>query len=254
MVSKLPKASQVRDQDSLGAVTDSAQIASSISQCEELLNWCWINYGCSAAIGTSLQGSGLVLLHLALTNGLKFPVFTIDTDLLFEESVEFKKQVETFFNIKIEVLQPTLSLAEQMEQFGENLWEKNPDLCCRLRKIRPLHEKLSSSKAWITGIRRDQTAARKSVEVIEILRIGQSQMSKTIIKLNPLANWSNAQVDDYLLKNSIPINPLHKKGYPSIGCYPCTRPVGVNSESREGRWQGFVKTECGIHTTKLNRE
>lgn len=254
MSKELSKVNQIRDLHSLGAVTDSAQTASSISQCEELLNWCWINFGCSATIGTSLQGSGLVLLHLALMNGLKFPVFTIDTDLLFEESVEFKKQVEAFFNIKIEVVKTALTLAKQNEQFGAELWKQNPDLCCRLRKVQPLHEKLHFSKAWITGIRRDQTAARQSVEVMEILRIGQSHKQKTIVKLNPLASWSKAQVEAYLAKNSIPINPLHSEGYPSIGCYPCTRPVGANSESRDGRWQGFDKTECGIHATELREE
>ncbi len=214
---------------------------------EKVLEWCYQTYGLRSAIGTSLQGSGLAIIHMALSRGLYFPVFIIDTGLLFEETLHFKKQIEKFFGIVIEVLRPRLSVNDQAFRYGEKLWTKNPDLCCNLRKVAPLYEKLGTLDAWITGVRRDQTPERQTSNIIEKIVLNKNGSSDQVVKINPLLEWTADEVETYLRANNIPTNPLCEKGYASIGCYPCTKPIADGANLRDGRWAGFSKKECGIH-------
>lgn len=214
---------------------------------EEILGWVWDEFGFQSAIGTSFQGAVLVAMHIAYKNGFRFPVFTIDTGLLFEETITLKKQLEDFFGITIEVLRPAQSVKEQAEVYGDELWKKDPDLCCTLRKVLPLQEKLSTLDCWITGLRRQQGATRATIGIVEIYTFDEHN-NRDIVKVNPLASWSRESVWNYIKQHKIPYNPLHDKGYTSIGCYPCTMPDGSTDNERAGRWVGFNKTECGIHT------
>lgn len=214
---------------------------------EEILRWCWERFGRDAAFGTSFQGAGLVALHTAVTNGFSFPVFTIDTGLLFPETLALKEKLEARYGIQIESLHPEQTVEQQAAENGPELWKRHPDLCCTLRKVLPLQKKLSTLKVWITGVRRQQAETRSKTGIVEIYKFDVLR-DQHIIKLNPLANWTREKVHAFLREHDIPTNPLLEQGYRSIGCQPCTRPVGEGQDERAGRWTGFDKSECGIHT------
>lgn len=215
----------------------------------EILRWAWDRFGERAAIGTSFQGAGLVMLDHAVRARLPLPVFTLDTQLLFPETYELKRRLEAFFGIEIESIFPELTPEEQAADpsLGPELWKRNPDTCCTARKVIPLQKKLQQLSVWITGLRRQQSETRQKTRILElyhfdVLRDGY------ILKLNPMATWSREAVWDYIKANGIPYNPLHDQGYRSIGCWTCTRLAGEGEDERAGRWTGFDKSECGIHT------
>jgi phosphoadenosine phosphosulfate reductase len=214
---------------------------------EEILAWAWKRLGTRAAIGTSFQGAGLVMIDLALKHGLPFPVFSLNTGLLFPETLELKTRLENFFGIQIEFLEPDLTVEEQEHINGPELWKTNPDLCCTIRKVMPLRDKLCDLDCWITGLRRQQAETRAGVDIIELYQFDETS-GRDIVKLNPMAVWTRDAVWKYLRANKIPYNPLHDRGYHSIGCLTCTRPSGNGDNERAGRWTGFNKVECGIHT------
>ena len=214
---------------------------------EEVLEWVWERFGSRAAIGTSFQGAGLVMIHLAHAHHLPFPVFTLDTGLLFPETVELKKRLEAFFGLNIESLEPDLTVAEQADIHGSELWKRTPDLCCTVRKVLPLRDKLAGLDCWITGLRRQQSEARAGVGIIEVYVFDETS-GREIVKANPMANWSRDRVWKHIQDHKIPYNPLHDRGYRSIGCQPCTRMTANGEDERAGRWTGFNKVECGIHT------
>jgi len=213
----------------------------------EILGWAWERFGQRAAIGTSFQGAGLVMMHLAKLAGLPLPVFTLDTGLLFPETNTLKKRLEEFFGYPIEALEPDLTVDEQADINGPELWKSNPDLCCTIRKVLPLRDKLSDLNCWITGLRREQSETRSRIGILEVYAFDEAS-GRDIVKLNPMANWSKEAVWNYLKEHKIPYNPLHDQGYRSIGCQPCTRRIGDGENERAGRWTGFNKVECGIHT------
>jgi phosphoadenosine phosphosulfate reductase len=213
----------------------------------EILRWAWERFGARAAIGTSFQGACLVMMHLAKTNGLEFPVFTLDTGLLFPETLTLKKRLEDFFGYRIQALEPDLTVAQQEAAQGPELWKSDPNLCCTLRKVLPLRDRLADLDCWITGLRREQSDTRVDVGIVELF-IADENSGRDIVKLNPMAGWTRQAVWDYLKKQGIPYNPLHDQGYRSIGCQPCTRKTGEGEDERAGRWTGFQKKECGIHT------
>ncbi len=214
---------------------------------EEILGWCWETYGTRAAIGTSFQGAGLVVTDTAYRHGFNFPSFTLDTGLLFPETLALKSKIEQRLGIEIESLVPEQTVEEQAAEHGPELWNSNPDLCCALRKVLPLQKKLAELDVWITGLRRQQSEARETIQVVELYHFDVLR-DRYILKLNPLANWSRDKVQAYLDEHDLPRNELASRGYRSIGCMPCTRPVSEGQNERAGRWTGFNKSECGIHT------
>ena len=216
------------------------------SSVEDILAWAWNLFGSDAAIGTSFQGAGLVMIHLGRVNGFNFPVFTLDTGLLFPETMALKNALEEFFSMSIESVHPDLTVKEQADAYGAQLWSHDPDLCCTLRKVLPLRDKLSELNCWITGLRRQQSHTRAGTAILEVYTRGDGSPEE-IYKLNPMANWTHEAVWSYLRQHKIPYNPLHDRGYCSIGCEPCTRMTDAEG-GRAGRWTGFNKVECGIHT------
>jgi len=214
---------------------------------EAILDWAWGQFGRRAAIGTSFQGAGLVMTHIARSRGLDFPVFTVDTGLLFPETLALKKRLEEFFGLEIEALTPELTVEQQAERHGAELWKSQPDDCCWMRKVVPLQKKLETLDVWITGLRREQSDTRSDIEIVELYEF-DPVLNRDIVKLNPMARWKREEIWNYLGRHGIPYNPLHDRGYHSIGCWPCTRAVGEGEDERAGRWTGFRKTECGIHT------
>lgn len=214
---------------------------------EEILSWAWKTFGVRAGIGTSFQGAGLVMIDLARKANLGFPVFTLDTGLLFAETVALKRRVEAFFGISIEALQPDLTVEQQTAAQGPELWKRDPDLCCTMRKVLPLQNKLAELDCWITGLRRQQSDTRSDIGIIESYAFDEAS-GRDIVKLNPMARWSREEVWKHLHDHEIPYNPLHDQGYRSIGCWPCTVKSAGGENERAGRWTGFNKVECGIHT------
>lgn len=214
---------------------------------QDILQWAADSFGERAAIGTSFQGAGIVMMHLATSLGLRLPFFTLDTGLLFPETLELKQRLEAFLHITIESLTPELSLPEQERIHGAALWGRDPDACCTLRKVEPLQRKLGQLDCWITGLRREQSAGRADIRILELYEF-DPVMNRTLAKLNPMARWNRDEVWDYLRRHNLPYNPLQDRGYRSIGCVPCTRVAGAADGERAGRWTGFQKTECGIHT------
>ncbi|HMJ92153.1 MAG TPA: phosphoadenylyl-sulfate reductase [Candidatus Acidoferrum sp.] len=214
---------------------------------EEILRWAWERFGTRAAIGTSFQGAGLVMMHLAKHRGYDFPAFTLDTGLLFPETLELKRKLEEFLETKIESAVPDLTVEQQNEAQGPELWKNNPDLCCTMRKVLPLQSKLAEIDCWITGVRREQSDTRAEVSIVEVYVFDEAT-KRDIVKLSPMANWSRDQVWAYIKQHGIPYNPLHDQGYRSIGCWPCTKATANGEGERAGRWTGFNKVECGIHT------
>ena len=214
---------------------------------EQVLTWAWKRFGNRAAIGTSFQGAGLVMMNLAKRHGLQFPVFTLDTGLLFPETLDTKRRLEDFFGYKIESLHPDLTVEQQEEAQGPELWKREPDLCCTIRKVLPLQSKLGELDCWITGLRRQQSDTRASIGIIELYALDQAS-GRDIVKLNPMAHWKREDVWKYIKEYKIPYNPLHDQGYRSIGCWPCTHKTDNGTDERAGRWIGFNKVECGIHT------
>jgi phosphoadenosine phosphosulfate reductase len=213
----------------------------------DTLRWAWETFGSRAAIGTSFQGAGLVMIHHAVEAGLPLPVFTLDTQLFFPETYALKTRLEEFFGISIESLVPEQTPDAQAAEFGAALWSRKPDLCCTLRKVEPLKKKLAELDVWITGLRRQQSDTRRSTRILERYKFDVLR-DRFVLKLNPMVSWSRDDVWNYIRAHGIPYNPLHDRGYRSIGCAPCTRATADGENERAGRWTGFDKAECGIHT------
>lgn len=213
----------------------------------EILRWAWETHGERAAVGTSFQGAGLVVMHTASSLGYGFPCFTLDTGLLFAETLALKADIEKRLGIVVESIVPEQTVDQQAAEHGPELWKHNPDLCCGLRKVLPLQNKLATLDVWITGVRRQQSSAREAVGILELYHFDVLR-DRYIIKVNPMANWSREQVEVYLAEHRLPRNALVNQGYRSIGCWPCTRPIAEGDSERAGRWTGFNKSECGIHT------
>jgi thioredoxin-dependent adenylylsulfate APS reductase len=202
----------------------------------------WAAYaGSRVAFGTGFGAEGCVLVHLIASSRLPVDIFTLDTGVLFPETYALWHALQDKYGIAIRAVRPQQTIEEQAASVGPALWERQPDECCRLRKVEPLREALKHVDVWITAIRRDQTPDRATAPVAELDdRYG-------LIKVNPLARWTTKDVWRFLHANSVPYNPLHDAGYPSIGCQPCTTPVAAGEDPRAGRWRGHQKNECGLH-------
>ncbi len=207
---------------------------------QEILTWAIETFGNQFAIASSMAEA--VLIDMAAKIRPNVPVVFLDTGYHFAETIGTRDAVAATYGVKLLSITPVRSVAEQDAQYGPKLYETNPDLCCALRKVEPLERGLAPYLAWASGIRRDETANRRSVPVVG----WDAKRGK--VKINPLANWTQQQVDDYVRENNVLVNPLLSEGYPSVGCGPCTRRVAPGQDPRSGRWAGTGKTECGLHT------
>ena len=208
---------------------------------EEILGWGFQTFSPQIALATGFGAEGVVLMHLTSQLAPDATVFYLDTDLLFKETYKLRDLLAERLGTRFTRVHGGVSLDAQAEANGPALWSVDPNLCCNIRKVKPLREFLSTQNAWITAIRRDQTKTRAAAGLVEWDR------TNALVKLNPLAGWTHDQVWDYIREHDLPYNPLHDEGYPSIGCWPCTRPVAEGEDPRSGRWAGQDKTECGIH-------
>lgn len=212
---------------------------------QDILRWASEMYLSQLAIVTSFQPTGIVTLHMMSEIAPRTPVLTLDTGLLFPETYALMDDLEKRLNLRLIRVRPSQTVEQQSQTYGGNLWEKNPDQCCNLRKTLPLENALKEYDAWITGLRRDQSEGRASIPIFSW------DKKYNNLKLSPFANWTESMIWTYIHAYELPYNKLHDQGYPSIGCLTCTQPVipGTN-DKRSGRWSKHTKTECGIHVSK----
>jgi len=207
---------------------------------EEVLVWAYESFGDRLCLTCSWQKQSSVLVHMVSELGLGVPVVELDTGLFFAETYATRERLVERYGL--EPIRPeVMTIAEQHSREGPNLWERDPDRCCHIRKVEPLERVLSGYDAWISGIRREQSLTR-----LDSQRVEWSERYD-VWKIHPLVDWDAKRVDAYIHVNEIPYNPLHDAGYPSIGCIPCTRPVSRDEDERAGRWADSDKIECGIH-------
>jgi phosphoadenosine phosphosulfate reductase len=207
---------------------------------EALLEWAAAEFGDRVCLTCSWQKQSSVLVHMVSDLGLDLPVLELDTQLFFKETYETRDRLVERYGLSL-ARPDVISVAEQHRREGPNLWERDPDRCCHIRKVEPLENALAPYSAWISGIRRDQSPSRADTPKV------QWSERYGVWKLHPLADWDEKRVWAYITVNEIPYNPLHEVGYRSIGCIPCTRPTRPDEEERAGRWAGSDKLECGIH-------
>lgn len=208
---------------------------------QDILAWAVEQYGNRLAVVTSFQPTGIVALHMLREVAPELPVMTLDTELLFPETYTLMEQLEDHFGISIHRVKPEQTVAQQAQTYGDALWSHDADRCCDMRKVRPLENALRGHDAWITGLRRDQSTSRANTPIISW------DKRHNMIKLSPFATWDESMIWTYIHAHELPYNELHDRGYPSIGCYPCTRAVINGEDARAGRWASLNKTECGIH-------
>jgi phosphoadenosine phosphosulfate reductase len=211
-----------------------------LASAEHIIEWAVETFGSRFCITSSMSDG--VLAHLASTVAPGVDVLFIDTGLHFAETLGTRDAVAATTSANVVTLSPKLSVRKQGETYGPNLWERDPDLCCAMRKVAPLADGLASYDAWATGLRREETHDRVITPVV-----GWDE-KKEKVKVSPLARWSADDVHRYITEHNVVVNPLQFDGYPSIGCWPCTKRVEAGADPRSGRWSGFGKTECGIHS------
>jgi phosphoadenosine phosphosulfate reductase len=204
---------------------------------EEVLRWSFSTFDQDVAISSGMGVEGMVLLDIASRITPNLRVFTIDTEFLFPETYDLIERVEKRYGIRIERLFSSLTPERQEQIHGAALWGRNPDQCCNLRKIEPLKKKLSTLRAWITAIRRDQTSHRANAKRVE----WDSKFG--LIKINPLVDWTSEMVWNYVRKHDVPYNVLHDQNFPSVGCMHCSSAVRPGVDPSGGRWAGVGNTE-----------
>lgn len=209
---------------------------------EEAIKWAVDNFETKElSLACSFGAEDVALVDMLVKIKPDARIFYLDTDLLFKESFEVKERLIQKYGINPERYGAASTLDEMIKELGPELWKRDPDKCCNIRKMVPLAEALSNLKCWITGIRRDQAPTRANAPVVSW------DAKFNLVKVNPLVRWTSKDVWDYITKHNVPYNVLHDKNFPSIGCEPCTRPVMPGEDPRAGRWAGFQKTECGLH-------
>jgi phosphoadenylyl-sulfate reductase (thioredoxin) len=219
-------------------MTDAVQLEGATA--EEILVWAAQQLP-RLTFATGFGAEGCVLIDLIARLALPIDLFTLDTGVLFPETYELWKRLEARYGVTIRAVTPAETIEAQALTRGPALWSREPDTCCDLRKVRPLRAELAKFDGWITAIRRDQTAERASAQIVE------QDAKFGLVKVNPLVAWTHDDVWGHLYAHDVPFNPLHERGYPSIGCQPCTSPVAAGEDPRAGRWRGAGKTECGLH-------
>jgi phosphoadenosine phosphosulfate reductase len=208
---------------------------------EQIVEWAVDRFSPDIALACSFGAEDVALVEMVAKVDPQTRIFYLDTDLLFAETYGVRDRLVEKYGVGFVPYKSAWTLAEQAQNHGDQLYSRDPNLCCQIRKIEPLKNALSDLSAWITGIRRDQAPTRANAGFIE------ADEKFGLIKFNPLARWTSEDVWAYIGKHGVPFNPLHNQGYPSIGCTPCTRQVQPGEDPRAGRWAGFAKKECGLH-------
>lgn len=206
---------------------------------EEIVAWSAETFGARFCVTSSFADAVLVHVVSRVIPGVD--VIFLDTGLHFTETLDVRDRVARDMNVTVRSVRPSLTVGRQDAEHGPRLFARDPDSCCALRKVEPLAEALAPYQAWATGIRRDETPARRNTRVVDF------DVNRGKVKVAPIAAWTQAEVDAYIARHRVPVNELLRQGYASVGCWPCTRRTGPGEDPRAGRWPMFDKMECGIH-------
>ncbi len=196
-----------------------------------LVAWAYDRYDTDLVLAASFQDC--VMIDIVYKTVPDVEVAFLDTQYHFAETLWYVEQVKARYGLNLNVIRP--------EREPDDLWHNDPDACCRARKVEPMKRALAGKAAWMSGLRRAESPARANTPLVSF------DASRGLVKINPIAGWSDADVAGYVRDHDLPVHPLSERGYDSIGCWPCTRPVGAEQDSRAGRWAGLDKTECGLH-------
>lgn len=205
-----------------------------------ILRWAAERFPGRVAMTTAFGYSGMVLLHHAVQHMPEMKVYFVDTGFHFPETLEFAERIRREWGLNVETLRPVLTRAELEDRLGAEPWKTDANACCEYCKVAPLFECLRHCDAWVSAIRRDQTGKRNGIRIVEIT-------SSSMLKLSPMAQWTSQEAWQYIRRHKLPYHPLHDRGYPSIGCRPCSAPVPEGGHERQGRWPFSNKVECGLH-------
>ncbi|GAA1896174.1 phosphoadenylyl-sulfate reductase [Streptomyces durmitorensis] len=228
-----------RTNDELKALAEQAGRDLEDASALEILQWAVDTFGERFCVTSSMEDA--VVAHLASRARPGVDVVFLDTGYHFPETIGTRDAVAAVMDVNVITLTPRQTVAEQDAEFGAKLHDRNPDLCCAMRKVKPLEEGLTSYAAWATGLRRDESPTRANTPVV-----GWDEKRRKV-KVSPIARWTQDDVDAYVLEHGVLTNPLLMDGYGSVGCAPCTRRLLEGEDARAGRWSGNAKTECGIH-------
>lgn len=196
-----------------------------------LVAWAYDRFGTDLVLAASFQDC--VLIDIVYKTVPHVEVAFLDTQYHFAETLWYVEQVNARYDLHLNVIRP--------EREQDDLWHNDPDACCRVRKVEPMQRALAGKAAWMSGLRRSESEARARTPLVSY------DLSRGLVKINPIAGWSDSDVAGYVHDHNLPVHPLSDRGYESIGCWPCTRPVGEGEDARAGRWSGLDKTECGLH-------
>ena len=208
---------------------------------QEIITWAIDTFWPQIVLSSSFQTQSMPLLHMASRIRRDLLIFFLDTGYHFWDTLIYRERIASEWQLNVLDLYRDAGWNNFARQNTRNLPIEDPNLCCFIHKVQPMQTAMKDMLAWISGIRRDQTAVRAQAKILELQEDG-------LIKINPLLNWTKADVQRYAEENNLPKHPLFEKGYRSIGCAPCTIAIGVNDDERAGRWQGRNKIECGLHT------
>ncbi len=213
---------------------------------QAILRWAVERFHPRLTMATAFGAEGCCILHMLAEIEPKVRVFNLDTGYQFTETLELRERIKDRYGIEVEFIRPEMTVEEYEAEHGGPLFRIRPDQCCHDRKILPLRQAVVGYDAWISAIRRDQTQHRAKAGVVGW------DAKFNLVKVNPLLNWTRTDVWRFVLDHDVPYNPLHDQGYPSIGCWPGTAPVGDGADERAGRWAGTGKKECGLHVIEVN--
>lgn len=225
--------------EQLAELADRAGRALDAAPAEEIVRWAADTFGSRFCVTSSFADA--VLAHLVSRVAPGTDVVFLDTGLHFPETLRVREQVVSTLPVRVRSVRPRLTVGQQDGRYGPRLFARAPDECCALRKVEPLERALADYDAWAAGLRRDDSPSRARTPVVHF------EASRGKVKVNPLATWTQADVDAYISRWNVPVNPLLSQGYGSVGCWPCTRRVRAGEDPRAGRWPLFDKTECGLH-------
>lgn len=214
---------------------------------QEIIEWAVDRYSPYIAMSSSFQTQSMPLLHMVSQIAPALPVFFIDTGYHFWETLMYREKIAADWHLNMVDLYRSSRWDIFAHQNTRRLPAEDPNLCCYLHKVEPMQNALKGYRAWISGIRRDQTAVRAQANFLELQEDG-------LLKINPLLNWTKTDISNYIKEHNLPQHPLFEKGYRSVGCSPCTIAIGVNDDERAGRWAGRGKVECGLHTSMFSKK
>ena len=224
----------------LEAGGESAAYEERVELSREVLRWAAETFGDRLTVASSMGDE--VLVHLVGTTVPGADVFFLDTGYHFAETLGTRDAYQAMLPLRIRTILPLLTVPQQDAEHGARLHDRDPNACCAMRKVEPLNRALSTHDAWVTGMRRVDAPTRTDISLVGW------DAARDMVKLNPIAAWTDEDVDRYVEEHGVFLNPLRQEGYASIGCAPCTRPVAEGEDPRAGRWAGKDKTECGLHT------